>query len=158
MMRATVVFNRRLSAAYRHLGLAAPAFPPAFAAGQFVMLRPESADAPFLPRAFSIYRLGGAPPVVEILYKVLGQGTQCLARLKAGQPVELLGPLGNDFLAPDPGTIAVLVAGGIGVPPVAAFAAQCGMRNAECGMRNGQNAAGHSRNQGSLTPLRLRIA
>jgi dihydroorotate dehydrogenase electron transfer subunit len=61
--------------------------------------------------------------VIEILYKVLGKGTQCLSRIEAGQEVELLGPLGNRFLVPDDLRTAVLVAGGIGVPPIAALAA-----------------------------------
>jgi dihydroorotate dehydrogenase electron transfer subunit len=135
-MRATVVFNQTLSAAYRHLGLAAPGFAPAFAAGQFVMLRPATADAPFLPRAFSIYRLGPGrqAAVVEVLYKVVGTGTQCLSRLEPGAVVELLGPLGNRFAPPAGGQPVVLVAGGIGVPPIAALAAElprCGMRNAD---------------------------
>jgi dihydroorotate dehydrogenase electron transfer subunit len=140
-MRATVVFNQPLSSAYRHLGLAVPGFPAGFHAGQFVMVRPAAADAPFLPRAFSIYRLGAGrhAPVVEILYKVLGKGTQCLARVEPGHEVDLLGPLGNHFAAPRDGEIAVLVAGGIGVPPIAAVAAECGMpSNAECGMRNAE--------------------
>ncbi len=75
-------------------------------------------------------------PVVEILYKVLGKGTQCLARMEPGQEVEILGPLGNSFTLPDGLEQAVLVAGGIGVPPIAALATQ--MRNAECGVRNAE--------------------
>jgi len=63
-------------------------------------------------------------PVVEILYKVLGKGTQCLARMEPGQEVEILGPLGNSFTLPDGLEQAALVAGGIGVPPIAALAAQ----------------------------------
>ena len=65
-MHATVVFNRRLSPAYRHLGLEAPGFARSFRAGQFAMTRPTGIGDPFLPRAFSIYRMGGgAEPVVE---------------------------------------------------------------------------------------------
>jgi dihydroorotate dehydrogenase electron transfer subunit len=148
-MRATVAFNHRLSSAYRHLGLATPGFPATFHAGQFVMVRPAVADAPFLPRAFSLYRLGaaGQAPVIEILYKVVGTGTQCLAEVRVGAAVEVLGPLGNHFSSPRDGEITVLVAGGIGVPPIAARATQCGMpahaergmpSNAECGMRNAE--------------------
>lgn len=132
-MRATVVFNRRISTAYRHLGLRAPDFPSVFRPGQFVMIRPSGVGDPFLPRAFSIYRLSipsavPAPddpaPLVEILYKVLGKGTQCLARVEPGQEVNLLGPLGNSFTGPAGEELSVLVAGGIGVPPIAALARQ----------------------------------
>ncbi len=126
-MRAGVAFNRSISPAYRHLGLAAPGFPPAFRAGEFVMIRPTGVGDPFLPRAFSIYRIsrhGDFPVVVEILYKVLGKGTQYLSRMNVGQEIEILGPFGKAFSLPDGPMQAVLVAGGIGVPPIAALAAQ----------------------------------
>ncbi len=134
-MRASVAFNRQISQAYLHLGIAAPTFPVAFRAGEFVMIRPAWIGDPFLPRAFSIYRISSppftvgnrradSPLVVEILYKVLGKGTQCLARMEPGQEVEILGPLGNAFTLPDDLEQAILVAGGIGVPPIAALAAQ----------------------------------
>lgn len=128
-MRATVAFNRPISTAYLHLGLAVPDFPPTFRAGEFVMIRPVGVGDPFLPRAFSIYRIaasaaGDRGPIVEILYKVLGKGTQYLARMEVGQEAEILGPLGNRFTLPDGPSQAVLVAGGIGVPPIAALAGQ----------------------------------
>jgi dihydroorotate dehydrogenase electron transfer subunit len=124
-VRAQIAFNRSVSAPYRHLGIAAPGFPERFAPGQFVMVRPPRVTDPLLPRAFSIYRIsldGDGAPVVEILYKILGKGTQCLSRMEPGREVEILGPLGNSFtVAPDLKT-AILVAGGIGVPPIAALA------------------------------------
>jgi dihydroorotate dehydrogenase electron transfer subunit len=141
-VRATVLFNRRISTVYRHLGLRAPDFPGTFRPGQFVMVRPTGVADPFLPRAFSIYRLSIPPavpaaddlaPAVEILYKVLGKGTQCLARVEPGQAVDILGPLGNSFTSPAGDELAVLVAGGIGVPPIAALALQ--IRNSKFEIR-----------------------
>jgi len=137
-MRAHIVFNRPLSAAYRHLGILAPGFACSFAPAQFVMARSPFGVDPFLPRAFSIYQLSsadeGGAPVVEILYKVLGKGTQCLARMERGQEVELLGPLGNSFTLCEGLDVAVLVAGGIGVPPIAALARQ--IRNPQSAIRD----------------------
>ena len=124
LARASVAFNRPISASYRHLGIAAADFPETIGPGQFVMVRPPFVTDPFLPRAFSIYRVlraDGESPVVEILYKILGKGTQYLAQMDPGQALEILGPLGNSFTAPAAG-LAVLVAGGIGVPPIAALA------------------------------------
>jgi dihydroorotate dehydrogenase electron transfer subunit len=125
-VRAQVAFNRPLSAAYRYLGVAVPDFPGTIGPGQFVMVRPPLVADPLLPRAFSIYRISqaeGGTPVVEILYKIMGKGTHYLAQMDPGQALEILGPLGNSFTAPDAG-LAVLVAGGIGVPPIAALARQ----------------------------------
>jgi dihydroorotate dehydrogenase electron transfer subunit len=79
---------------------------------------------------------------VEILYKVLGKGTQCLARMEPGQEVEMLGPLGNSFTVPDGLEQVVLVAGGIGVPPIAALATQLApSAGTHCGL-NGPFAMG----------------
>jgi dihydroorotate dehydrogenase electron transfer subunit len=123
-VRAQIAFNRPVSAPYRHLGIAAPGFPGSFGPGQFVMVRPPFAADPLLPRAFSIYRISqeGGAPIVEILYKILGKGTQGLSRMEPGQGVEVLGPLGNSFTVTPEVKTAILVAGGIGVPPIAALA------------------------------------
>jgi dihydroorotate dehydrogenase electron transfer subunit len=145
--RPTVAFNRSLSPAYLHMGIRVPGFPDSFRAGQFVMIRPAWVEDPFLPRPFSIYRVAtpalagnspaGGSPVVEILYKVMGKGTQCLARMEPGEEVELLGPLGNAFWPPDDLELAVLVAGGIGVPPIVALATQLAqIRNPKSEIRN----------------------
>jgi dihydroorotate dehydrogenase electron transfer subunit len=136
-VHAQIAFNRPISDAYRHLGVVAPGFSRALSPGQFVMVRPPLVADPLLPRAFSIYRISqeerGAP-VVEILYKVLGKGTQCLSRMEPGQDVEILGPLGNSFTAREGVDLAVLVAGGIGVPPIAALARQ--IRTPHSALRN----------------------
>jgi dihydroorotate dehydrogenase electron transfer subunit len=152
-VRATVVWNRRLSPGYLHLGIAAPGFPSAFRAGEFVMVRLPWVGDPLLPRAYSIYRVSPAGPdrasppvtgpVIEILYKVVGKGTHTLAQMDPGQAIELLGPLGNGFSVPGGTTTTVLVAGGIGVPPISALAGQIGA--AQSAERRAQSAAGRGR-------------
>ncbi len=151
-MRASVIFNYRLSPTYLHLGLAAPGFPPGFRAGEFVMLRSPWVGDPLLPRAFSIYRVSGggtvpgaapAPaPAVEILYKIVGRGTQCLSRMGPGDEVEILGPLGNAFRTPAGMRTAMLVAGGIGVPPISALAAEIGTGHGARRMEHGAGGTG----------------
>jgi dihydroorotate dehydrogenase electron transfer subunit len=74
--------------------------------------------------------------VVEILYKVLGKGTQYLAQMDPGRAVEILGPLGNRFTVPETVETAVLVAGGIGVPPISALAIEI-VRGQGSGVRGG---------------------
>jgi len=150
-VHAQIAFNRPISDAYRHLGVVAPGFPRSFAPGQFVMLRPPFVTDPFLPRAFSIYRsvpaTDSAGSVVEILYKVLGKGTQYLAQMEPGQAVEILGPLGNTFTVPETVETAVLVAGGIGVPPIAALALE--LRK---GQESGVRGSSSSPHPSPLTP------
>lgn len=55
---------------------------------------------------------------VEILYCVLGPATVRMMSLKKGDSVSVLGPLGNGFTIPETITDALLVAGGMGSPPI----------------------------------------
>jgi dihydroorotate dehydrogenase electron transfer subunit len=98
-----------------------------FQPGQFVMVKPSGSLDPFLPRAYSILRVRRPSSrkgdhMVEIFYKLMGKGSRALSRLKPGDRVDLLGPLGNGYHVPPSLTTALLVAGGIGVPPVVALA------------------------------------
>jgi len=85
------------------------------------MVRPVDQASPLLGRPFSIYSLIKADRDVigiELLVKVVGEGTDRLAGLKEGAAVALLGPLGNGFdIYPDDDR-HFLVAGGIGVAPL----------------------------------------
>lgn len=82
-------------------------------AGQFAMLRARDFEEPLLRRAMAIYRIEG-PRQLSFLYKVLGRGTQAMARLRAGQQIESLLPLGNGWLIEGIPEKALVVCGGIG--------------------------------------------
>lgn len=94
--------------------------------GQFVLLKmPPSRWPgldPLLFRPFSVYSY--RPGYIEVFYKVVGRFTRGLASLGPGEPVLLVGPLGNGF-PPDlnrSGDLLILVAGGTGVAPLHFFA------------------------------------
>lgn len=55
---------------------------------------------------------------LEIIHRVVGVGTDWLSRLAPGDTVSILGPLGNHFSLPSPGQQAILVGGGVGIPPM----------------------------------------
>lgn len=95
--------------------------------GQFVMLRAETDRYPFLSRPFSIYSVysRGDETFVEILYKVVGKGTEVFSRLQEGDLLRILGPLGRGFDIPPSCGRIVLIAGGIGVPPLSFLAQRC---------------------------------
>ncbi len=97
--------------------------------GQFFMLRREPSQV-LLSRPISVYwaeQVAGGAWQVTFLILLKGQGTAELCSLSAGDRVSLIGPLGNTFPKPDrmeDGAAAVcVVGGGIGVAPVAGFAA-----------------------------------
>ena len=85
--------------------------------GQFVNVRAEDSTDPLLRRPFSVYRVEG--DAVRLIYQVIGKGTAALSRKRAGDELDVLGPLGRPFTVDDPacGT-ALLVAGGLGVAPM----------------------------------------
>ena len=73
-----------------------------------------------LRRPFSLASRRDTPAGVEldIIHRVVGIGTDWLSRLSVGDSVDVLGPLGNRFTSPPSGATAVLVGGGVGIPPM----------------------------------------
>lgn len=83
--------------------------------GQFYMLRSWSIE-PYLSRPISVH--GVCEEGIIFLYQVFGQGTEILSRLKEGDKIDILGPLGNGFdIENISGKVAVVV-GGIGIAPM----------------------------------------
>jgi len=125
LFRAQVAANEPLCTRHGELILRFDAFPPA-RPGQFLQIRCDEPEGPLgygpalIRRPFSIGGLRRGPGGVEIdiLYRVSGLGTGWMSRLKPGEPVSVLGPLGQCFQPPPPGSMACLVAGGIGLPPL----------------------------------------
>jgi len=95
--------------------------------GQFVMVRMKSCDQPFLSRPFSIYSVysHGKNTFLEILYKVVGKGTEAFSRLREGDILNILGPLGKGFDIPSECDKIVLIAGGVGIAPLSFLAEHC---------------------------------
>lgn len=82
--------------------------------GQFVMVRIDSKET-FLRRPFSIFSY--SENSLSILFKVRGRGTEALTKMKKGQELRVLGPLGNGFSI-ERKEHYVVIAGGIGVAGV----------------------------------------
>jgi dihydroorotate dehydrogenase electron transfer subunit len=98
------------------LSLLAPEVCRSAAPGQFVMVRAGEGLDPLLRRPFSVYRVDETG-ILQILFKVVGRGTDWLARLRPGEYVDVLGPLGQGFSLLEQGGVC-LVGGGIGVAPL----------------------------------------
>ncbi len=81
--------------------------------GQFLHLQLPEADTPLLRRPYTIYRARGDS--LEILFQVIGQGTELLADRQVGDDVRVLAPLGVGFPMPPLDATAVIVAGGVGI-------------------------------------------
>ena len=107
--------------------------------GQFYMLKSWNLD-PFLPRPISIANVEENKLV--FLYEVKGKGTEIFSKLKPGDNLELLGPLGNGFNLKNVANKSVpcqiaIVSGGIGIAPMIYLAKQLqGNIDFYCGFRD----------------------
>lgn len=128
-----VIENRPLTGGHFLLSLLSPRQARATRPGQFAMVQLTGRSDVLLRRPMSIYdvktrrslrrngRGGGPAEVIQLLYKVVGRGTQLMAELKPGDKVGLLAPLGHGFFKEDylPRAKEVEgilhVAGGIGI-------------------------------------------
>jgi dihydroorotate dehydrogenase electron transfer subunit len=99
---------------YFRLAVRAPAIAPMVQPGQFAHLRVLPMKEALLRRPFSIFQVRGDS--FSILYKVVGKGTATLSRMRPGEEVSAMGPLGHGFTVPQPGgEMPLLVAGGYGM-------------------------------------------
>ncbi|HEY0138244.1 MAG TPA: dihydroorotate dehydrogenase electron transfer subunit [Nannocystis sp.] len=115
---ARVTANTRLGGGYFTLELEADAPTPVAGArpGQFVMLRGAWGRELLNPRAFSVLHAVG--PRLAILAKPYGLGTRRMQTLRPGDPMTVTGPLGVGFPDPSADVRDLLVAGGVGLPPL----------------------------------------
>ncbi len=81
-----------------------------------------------LRRPFSLAgrRDVGGKVELDVIHRVVGLGTGWLSELKNGDRVGILGPLGNTFTPPAIGGTALLVGGGVGIPPMIYLAGHLG--------------------------------
>jgi dihydroorotate dehydrogenase electron transfer subunit len=119
---ASIIAQRQIASSYFRLRLASAHIAHSAQPGQFIHLLARSSRIcdPLLRRAFSIMSV--QDDTFEILYKVLGKGTEQMSLWRTGQTVDIIGPLGQPFQFSSeealPETISFLVGGGVGVPPL----------------------------------------
>ena len=155
---ATVLENRQLCREHYRLVLHVPEFAPT-EPGQFIQVscrpmelagefstelqwdeegRPEVCGAELAGRMALLRRpfsLAGRKQMtngveLHLIHRVGGVGTQWLSNLAAGEQVGVLGPLGNRFDQSRQDGTAILVGGGVGIPPMLYLAERLAGRKA----------------------------
>ena len=94
--------------------------------GQFISMYTNDGTK-LLPRPISICEIDQEQEQLRVVYRVTGAntGTEQFSKLKAGDTLPVVGPLGNGFpLERAAGKKALLMGGGIGVPPILELAKQ----------------------------------
>ncbi len=110
----TIVANERDTDQYFRLVLKAPDIAPLIQPGQFAHVRILPLKDALLRRPFSIFQTTN--DTFSILYKTVGKGTDVLSRMRTGEEVSVIAPLGHGFTVPKSGgEIPLLIAGGYGM-------------------------------------------
>jgi dihydroorotate dehydrogenase electron transfer subunit len=87
-------------------------------AGQFVHVRPGDWSGMVLRRPFSLNTTDSATGTLTIHFRVIGRGTDFFTRLRPGDTIDMLGPLGRPFEVDPRSQHLLLVAGGLGIAGV----------------------------------------
>lgn len=122
---AKIVANQNIRGPYYKIIVEAPEIAIKALPGQFVSIKIADDYEPLLRRPFSIYRTQGNS--IEILYEIVGQGTEVLSRKKSGEHLDIIGPLGSGFsyhLLLAAYRLPILICGGVGVAPMFFLAEQ----------------------------------
>jgi dihydroorotate dehydrogenase electron transfer subunit len=114
---ATVVSNEEIAPGAWRIRLDAPSIARAAQPGQFAMLtvarRGES--VPVLPRPMALYAWDGPRGTIDVVYRVVGEGTRALTTWQPDESMTTVGPLGRPFQL-DAATRSILLLGrGIGI-------------------------------------------
>lgn len=83
--------------------------------GQFLSVYSKDGSR-MLPRPISICEIAKATKAIRLVYRVVGEGTDEFSKLVPEDTIKVMGPLGNGYTLSD--KKAILVAGGIGIPPM----------------------------------------
>lgn len=115
----TVKAVRHLNEKYVQIVLTDQAPLPQMVPGQFVEVRVDNSPSTFLRRPISINDVDAAANELYLLVACIGEGTRRLGRLKQGDTLNVMLPLGNGFTLPESTARKhLLVGGGVGVAPL----------------------------------------
>lgn len=119
MLDLKVVAAQPLGNRYVLLRLTAEERLPEMLPGQFAELKVDGSPSTFLRRPISINFLDREHNEVWFLVAVVGEGTSRLSKLRMGDVLNCIMPLGNGFSIPeDAGENLLLIGGGVGVAPL----------------------------------------
>ena len=128
MEDAEILSHDRLEAGQHVLRLQAPATAVAAKPGSFIHLRCDERLA--MRRPMSIMRTGRDHGWIDVLFKNIGAGTGALAKKEAGESLSMMGPIGRPFKVLVERPRALLIGGGVGIPPMVFLAEDLRQRDA----------------------------
>lgn len=111
----TVVSQEEISAGIFSMWLQTEKIAGEAKAGQFISLYCNDGSR-ILPRPISICEVDKENGRLRIVYRVAGKGTAEFSQYGVSDEIKVIGPLGNGYTLKE--DAALLIAGGIGIPPM----------------------------------------
>ncbi|MCD8368897.1 MAG: dihydroorotate dehydrogenase electron transfer subunit [Clostridiales bacterium] len=138
-LTARVIRQETLSDDIYSMWIQADAIAKEAVPGQFISVYTRDKSR-ILPRPISLCEVDAERGRLRVVYRIAGAGTGEFSTYQAGDRIEVLGPLGNGFpLDAAQGRRALLIGGGIGIPPMLELARRLpGEKQAVLGYRNTQ--------------------
>ena len=118
LVRTELVDSREILPGQWLQSFHAPTLATGSRAGQFVHVRTGDLSGLVLRRPFSINTADPVSGTITIHYRTIGRGTEWFTRLRPGDAVDMLGPLGRPFEVDHRSSHLLLVAGGLGMAGV----------------------------------------
>ncbi|MDX1512669.1 MAG: dihydroorotate dehydrogenase electron transfer subunit [Gammaproteobacteria bacterium] len=126
--QAEVLSNEAFEGDQFILRVSAPKLSGAAEPGNFAHIRCSS-ELP-MRRPMSVMRVDTGAGWAEFLYKRTGHGTRLLSEVETGESLSILGPIGVPFSPADSRPRALLIGGGVGIPPMVFLADRLRRREA----------------------------
>lgn len=140
---STIISQEMIATDIYSMWLDAPQIASQAQPGQFISVYSNDSGR-VLPRPISICEIDREKGALRIVYRIAGKGTAEFSGMKAGETLDILGPLGNGFpMEAVKGKRVFMMGGGIGVPPMVQTAKEAdadvtiiaGYRNSEIFLR-----------------------
>ncbi len=114
LVNGKIISKKRITDEHFQITIDCPHIANNIIPGQFIQIRlNKDLTDPLLCRPFAVYKRNG--DFIDVLFKIVGKGTNLLSQKNVGDDLDLTGPLGNGFPLEEDFDIALLVAGGMGV-------------------------------------------
>ena len=96
---APILVNEEMGCNIWLMTVRAPEIATTARPGQFVHVKVPGMEAHILRRPFGVYAADAEAGTVDMMYQVLGFGTEHMTELAVGDAVEMIGPIGRGMAA-----------------------------------------------------------